>query len=178
MVCFLSASGHKLMAFNTCKACVASARRDHAPSGAVKCDVFNAPMTQTRCKWLFILLYKLQSNDHLIGTANAEQRRCGQKRQSESDSESKNSGDRKRSRLEGPLDSQVSGDTPKSQFEMLALLAQEIQDMGIQLGRVAVDVAETHVLIRALIPSSRIPCGICSTCEERSIYSDPESQVP
>ena len=125
-----------------------------------------------------ILLYKLQSNDHLIGTASAEQRRCGQKRQSESNPESKNSGDRKCSHLEGLLDSQVSGDTLKSQFETLALLAQEIQDMGIQLRRVAVDVAETQVLVRALISSSRIPCAICSACEERSIYNDPESQGP
>ena len=125
-----------------------------------------------------ILLYKLQSNDHLIGTESAEQRQCSQKRQSESNSESKDSGDRKHSHLEGPLDSQVSGNPPKLQFDTLALLAQEIQDMGIQLGQVAVDVAETQVLVRALITTSRIPCSICSACEERSIYNNPKPQVP
>ena len=55
---------------------------------------------------------------------STEQRRHSQKRQSES--ESQDSGDRKRPRLEG--------DTLTSQFEVLTFLAQEIQDMGVQLG--------------------------------------------
>ena len=151
-----------------------SARGAPLPSTAVKYDVLNAPMTQTRSEYL--LYCTNQSIDPVIGIS-AEQRQCGQQRQSEFDSESKDSGSRKRSRLDSPLDSRASGDTSTLQFETLALLAQEIQDMGIQLGRVAADVAETQVLIKALIPAL-ISCKICSACEEGSIYSDPESQLP
>ena len=108
----------------------------------------------------------------------AEERRRGQKRQSELGSESKDSGDRKRFRLEDPLNSRVAGDTSTLQSETLARLVQEIQDMGIQLGRVAADVSEAQVLIRGLVTTPRIPCRLCSACEERSIYSDLESQLP
>jgi len=99
---------------------------------------------------------------------SAEQRQHSQKRQSES--ESQDSGDRKCPRLEG--------DTLTSQFEALTFLAQEIQDMGVQLGQVATDVAATQELVRGLVATPQAPCRICCACEERSIYSDHESQLP
>ena len=74
------------------------------------------------------------------------------------------------------------------QFEMLSILAQEIQEMKVRLGQLVADTAEKQELA-GLLSISQASCRVCrgrasgrhaqgDDFEERSVSSDYESQPP
>lgn len=76
-----------------------------------------------------------------------------------------------------------------SQFEILSILVQEIQEMKVQLGQLVADFAEKPESAGGLVGISRAPCKICcghasgwhvqgEGFEGTSNSSDFESQLP
>ena len=108
---------------------------------------------------------------------NAEQRQIHQKRR----------------RLEIEPDSQVNSDVLKEaaasyQFELLATLVRELQEMKWQLGQIAADVTVKQKPA-GIVGTTRAPCRIChghgndqrvedDGCDGESTFSDEESQRP
>ena len=74
-----------------------------------------------------------------------------------------------------------------SQFQMLSILAREIQEMKVQLGQLVADFAGRQELNGELVSILQVPCRICcasgwyvegENVEEKSTTSKYESQLP